>query len=114
MKDFKERINKEYQEYRNNLVEFYENHRGEQSPILVALDCSSHSFLIVRDIHEKLINLSVFFVFSSVVVLMMTWSNFFFFFFCTFFTKEYTIGYDTKQFITDIISNVDKIDNMFK
>ena len=56
MKDFKERINKEYQEYRNNLVEFYENHRGEQSPILVALDCSSHSFLIVRYIHDKFIN----------------------------------------------------------
>lgn len=114
MKDFKERINKEYQEYRNNLVEFYENHRGEQSPILVALDCSSHSFLIVRDIHEKLINLSEEEINSSNIEKMMTWSNILLLLASTFFTKRYTTGYDTKQFITDIISNVDKIDDMLK
>ena len=45
---------------------------------------------------------------------MMTWSNILLLLASTFFTKRYTIGYDTKQFITDIISNVDKIDDMLK
>lgn len=114
MKDFKERINKEYQEYRNNLVEFYENHRGEQSSILVALDCSSHSFLIVRDIYEKLINLSEEEINSSDIEKMMTWSNILLLLTSTFLTKGYTIGYDIKQLITDRISNADKIDDIFK
>lgn len=114
MKDFKERINKEYQEYRNNLVEFYENHRGEQSPILVALDCSSYSFLIVRDIHEKLINLSEEEINSSDIEKMMKWSNILLLLTSTFLTKGYTKGYDIKQLITDGIFNVDKIDDMFK
>lgn len=113
MNDFKERINKEYQEYRNNLVKFYENLRGEQSPILEALDCSSHSFVVVRDIHEKLMNLSEEEVNSSDIEKMMKWSNILSLLTSTFLVKGYTIGYDIKQLITDRISNADKIDDIY-